>query len=319
MSATEPALIPPDADLHSIPVGLPPPGYESNFIDPPSQVWIPQLAIYTTLPVAIFLILLRIYARLRLKNGLFCEDYLCILGGGDCVITSLYCVAGVLVKNSLLFLFRRMFSPSPLAKTVIDLGIILTTISYTVLFAVWIYYAVPHVGETGWFDPVLAVRVAKNSPRIMVALGFVSTFTDFYLIAIPLGTISGLNMSWGKKIGVSAVFVTGLLYVIPSLPYARIVVASARADSPHAKGLRSIYRSISLSVPKLSVHVHNSVSRWLLDIYAVLRFSAPNSSQNGNFQSSAIAAREIDAEESSYTEIESVDMEYHNYLTNAHH
>ncbi|KAK7994129.1 major facilitator superfamily transporter [Apiospora arundinis] len=247
MSATEPALIPPDADLHSIPVGLPPPGYESNFIDPPSQVWIPQLAIYTTLPVAIFLILLRIYARLRLKNGLFCEDYLCILGGlascafcgallnevldevygrhlwdipissynekmvmGDCVITSLYCIAGALIKNSLLLLSRRMFSPSPLAKTMIDLGIILSTIIYTVLFALWVYYAVPHVGETGWFDPVLAVRVAKNSPRIMVALGF---------------------------------------------------------------GLWGVYSSIGLSVPKLSVHVHNSVSRWILDIYAVLWFS----------------------------------------------
>jgi hypothetical protein len=39
-------------------------------------------------------------------------------------------------------------------------------------------------------------------------MGALSTFTDFYIIAIPMMAISGLNMSFAKKLGVSALLET---------------------------------------------------------------------------------------------------------------
>lgn len=117
----------------------------------------------------------------------------------------------MLIKNSLFFLFRRIFSPLPRSKILIHCGIILTTVSYTVLFVVWLVYGVPHADDSGWDDPVFAQKVGRESPKISVALGSVSTFTDYYVIAVPLSTISGLKLSKGKKIGVSVVFATGLL------------------------------------------------------------------------------------------------------------
>ncbi|KAK8137119.1 hypothetical protein PG984_005059 [Apiospora sp. TS-2023a] len=59
-----------------VPVADPAPGYKSQFDgDAPSQAWIPPLAVYTTLPVAVALISLRVYVRIRHRDGLAFDDY----------------------------------------------------------------------------------------------------------------------------------------------------------------------------------------------------------------------------------------------------
>lgn len=63
------------SDPSEIPFGIAPPGYNYNLNEGLSQAWIPRLAIYTTLPVALCFIFLRIYARLTLKHGLGLDDY----------------------------------------------------------------------------------------------------------------------------------------------------------------------------------------------------------------------------------------------------
>ncbi|KAK8029611.1 hypothetical protein PG993_010902 [Apiospora rasikravindrae] len=210
MSYLYPSQMPPGTDPYSIPAAIAPPGYESNLIDAPSKAWTARLAIYTTLPIAIVLIFLRIYVCLRLRNGLVCEDYLCIAAGESCSITLVYCAAAALIKNSL-FLYRRMFSPMPRSKMMIQFGIIFNTISYAVLSLVWLVYSVPHAEDEGWMDPAYTEVMGEQTPKINVAPGAVSTFTDYFAIAVPLSTVSGLKLSLGKKIGVSAVFATGLL------------------------------------------------------------------------------------------------------------
>lgn len=59
-------------DPNTTPIGIPPPGYVSNFTGAASQAWMPRVAIYTTLPVMAILVLLRIYCchRLRRRFGL---------------------------------------------------------------------------------------------------------------------------------------------------------------------------------------------------------------------------------------------------------
>lgn len=94
-------------------------------------------------------------------------------------------------------------------------GIVITAVAYAAFFTAWIYCSVPHIGEGGWSDVIFWTRVAKQTPPISIGLGAVGTFTDFYIISIPLLAISGLNMSRGRKVGVSALFATGLLYVRP--------------------------------------------------------------------------------------------------------
>lgn len=91
-------------------------------------------------------------------------------------------------------------------------GIIFVSLFYIAFFIAWMVSTVPLPGEGGWLGLKFFARNEVATPRITVGLGVVGTCTDFYTIAIPLTAISGLNMSRGKKIGISALFATGLLY-----------------------------------------------------------------------------------------------------------
>lgn len=57
-----------------IPLGMAPPGQTASLVGGPSHAWMPRLAIYTTLPVAVVSLLLRICARLRMKVQLGVDD-----------------------------------------------------------------------------------------------------------------------------------------------------------------------------------------------------------------------------------------------------
>lgn len=61
-------------DPTRIPVGTPPAGQQSNLIDAESRSWIPRLAIYTTLPVTICFVLMRLAVRIQRKHALGWDD-----------------------------------------------------------------------------------------------------------------------------------------------------------------------------------------------------------------------------------------------------
>ncbi|EFY94964.2 hypothetical protein MAA_09542 [Metarhizium robertsii ARSEF 23] len=214
-------------DYTKVPLGVPPPGQQSNLLDAESQAWIPRLAIYTTLPVALCFIIMRIGTRIRMKHSLGWDDLLDDMYGRHfwdipvsaatselmketCAITAMYDVSAALTKVSLLALFLRIFARSRRSKMMIWAGIGFTVASYATLLGAWIYYSAPHQGE-GWSDTIYQVRTGRDTPPISVVFGALAIFTDFYIIAIPITAISSLNLSTKKKFGVSALFVTGLL------------------------------------------------------------------------------------------------------------
>ncbi len=126
---------------------------------------------------------------------------------------SAYCFAAALVKLSLLVFFNRIFSPLRRSKLLIWIAITFTVTIYVVFFITWIIYTVPHRNNGGWTNLTFRLEVNRQTPKLSVGLGTLSTFTDFYVVAIPLTTISGLNLPRAKKIGVSTLFATGLLSV----------------------------------------------------------------------------------------------------------
>ncbi|KID83815.1 hypothetical protein MGU_08900 [Metarhizium guizhouense ARSEF 977] len=215
-------------DLTKVPLGVPPPGQQSNLVYAESQAWIPRLAIYTTLPVALCFIIMRVGTRIRMKQSLGWDDLLDDVYGRHywdiplsavtpalmketCAITAVYDVSAALTKVSLLALFLRIFARSRRSKMMIWAGIGFTVASYATLLAAWIYYSAPHQGDGGWTDPKYFMRAGRDTPAISVVFGALAIVTDFYIIAIPITAISSLNLSTKKKFGVSALFVTGLL------------------------------------------------------------------------------------------------------------
>lgn len=115
------------------------------------------------------------------------------------------------MKISLCLLYRRLFYPSKTNKYMVWSGIIFIAISYPALLIAWTYLSVPHAGDGGWMSTPFAERVTKTSSSLAVSISVVNSFTDFYLLAIPLTSVSALNMSTGRKVAISALFLTGLL------------------------------------------------------------------------------------------------------------
>jgi hypothetical protein len=230
---------------------------------------------------------LRLYTRLiRLRYGLGYDDYLCIaavaasagfcgvlleqqlddmygrhywnvpwsimtdyLMQGTCAVTAAYCWAAALTKLSLCALYLRLFSPIQRIHTLIWVGIVFISLSYTVLFAVWLAYSAPRPG-TSWTDPVFFMNVSKTTPIISIVLGAVSIFTDFYVLAIPLAVVSGLNLSTRKKYAVTGLFATGLFAC--GLCVAGLV---PRIQSWHATNVKGEPDPFWLSMPSYALAV----------------------------------------------------------------
>lgn len=69
-------------------------------------------------------------------------------------------------------------------------GIVVTTVPYAAFFTAWIVVSVPHADDARWTDLAFVTRVGMQTPPVSVGLGALSTFIDFYIIAIPLRAIS---------------------------------------------------------------------------------------------------------------------------------
>ncbi|KAH7324386.1 hypothetical protein B0I35DRAFT_349229 [Stachybotrys elegans] len=247
-------------DPDKTPVYAAPPGQISNLIDPPSQAWQPRVSIYTTLPLVLVSISLRVYARHKLAHGFQADDFHDNMYGRhfwdmpvsavtpktymiSSAVTAIYASAAMLTKIALCLLYRRMFYASRQSSAMLWSGVVFTAVSYLVCMGVWVAYTVPHPGED-WLSTPTALRAAQSSPVIGVTLGCLSTFTDFYILIIPVATVARLNMNNKKKIALSGLFLTGLLAC--SLSAAGI---ASRLDNYHSILNQGIIDPYWLSTP----------------------------------------------------------------------
>lgn len=61
-------------DPTKIPLSVAPPGQSNDVTGGPSQAWMPRIAIYTTLPIAVIFVSLRVFARLKLRIAFGWDD-----------------------------------------------------------------------------------------------------------------------------------------------------------------------------------------------------------------------------------------------------
>ncbi|KAI0204032.1 hypothetical protein F4808DRAFT_366643 [Astrocystis sublimbata] len=234
-------------DLDTIPVRKPPPGVVSNFVNPPTQEEIPKIFIYVTLPPMLVFLALRIYSRIRYTR-LGLDDALCILSAiaiiGHIALSfaslgnpagphiwdipvsrftaqyiqfsiaqlPIYLAAALLIKTSILVLYQRLFNPSRLANILIWAGIVLVVLFYTVSIVIFVAFCVPRAEDYaagGWLSPLVAARCFTVDAPISIAQGAVGTFTDAYILVIPLICLSRLHTTTKRKAGLLAIFAVG--------------------------------------------------------------------------------------------------------------
>ena len=134
----------------------------------------------------------------------------------NAVLCILYPLSTWSAKIAIFVLYLRLFGRAKWVIRSCWAGIVSSTILYwtcTVLLSV---YSFPHRGQH--WDLSLGMKIQKD-PKIFavwLVVGSFNLFLDVFLLVLPMPIVMGLKMSLQKRIGLAAVFLTGIVYVPPS-------------------------------------------------------------------------------------------------------
>lgn len=95
-------------------------------------------------------------------------------------------------KLALLLFYHRIFYPDKKTRYAIWLGVVVSFLAYLIIM-------------------ILFISVSDSNSKLLLnrAIGVVNVVSDFYTLTIPIVAISRLQMSRSRKLGVSAIFLTG--------------------------------------------------------------------------------------------------------------
>ncbi|KAK8074425.1 hypothetical protein PG997_009088 [Apiospora hydei] len=226
---------------------LPPPGEVTDVLNPESISWAGRLSIHLTLPIMVVAFIMRSIVRFRARQ-IGIDAYLLILGvisaASFCGILfpifvqdvwgrhqwntplisikpwffqysvtagCIYNISALFTKTSLLALYFQVFRPSRLARSFIWFGITVISIMYIAVTVAMLAYMLPRPGDGGWGSMANTQRMGIPSRIIDLTQGFFGAFSDIYVLVIPIVVVSGLQVPLKKKIGLTGIFLTGLI------------------------------------------------------------------------------------------------------------
>ena len=112
-------------------------------------------------------------------------------------------------KLALFLLYYRLFASKKGAKIAISLGILVNSIFYVASCIVLITLCLPRRGES-WMSTSYAAR-CKPASKIGNVQGVYGVISDLYIFILPLPVLWNLQMPLRRKLGISAIFCTGLM------------------------------------------------------------------------------------------------------------
>ncbi|OKL59074.1 hypothetical protein UA08_05854 [Talaromyces atroroseus] len=231
--------------------GPPPPGVTPNFIDPPDTLY---CAIITTTSLIISITSVFAVCRLVARGmtaRISLDDYLLVVAwsinvgynavliwqsktgfgrhlwdvrASDAVLISqqswalelIYCPLMWLAKASLLFHLQGIFAPLKSGAVFIAIQVLIwaNLAFYTAIFIAVIFMCSPQ--EKIWDSSITSGHCLNRNAEILAA-GIFNCVSDVFIFVLPLWAIWHLHLSLKHKLGVSGVFLTGLVAVSSSL------------------------------------------------------------------------------------------------------
>lgn len=236
----------PDPSL--TPLLPPPPGVTSNFVNPVSRAPAVLAANAVVTAVMLLFVLARLFAKFAYaRSQLGWDDVCCVMGAisslaymglvtwlfhnglglhawdmpldvffekihmlgmGTKVINVLYGVSMICTKFSILFLFFRLFQISRRASIWIYIGIFSTFLTHVIGSIFCITAGTPT-------DPDSNDRYVNRLNVIQLSVSAANVAGDCYVLLLPIIEVSRLQLDQRRKLGVLAVFSTGLLSFFP--------------------------------------------------------------------------------------------------------
>lgn len=113
-------------------------------------------------------------------------------------------------KLSIFLLYLRAFGPNRPVRYLTYLGIGINLAFHAGASFVYAYLCVPRPSET-WLQGQTSHRCLDRATTMAYAQGIFGIVSDLFIWLLPLPVIWSLHMPLKKKVGVSAIFATGLL------------------------------------------------------------------------------------------------------------
>ncbi|KAF1846523.1 uncharacterized protein K460DRAFT_367281 [Cucurbitaria berberidis CBS 394.84] len=240
--------IPPGTDLSKVPIAPNPSGAPPNFVDPPSLAAVTYGITSTMMVLACGLVGLRILSVIKKERGLKTDDYCCILalilssGYGILIMLSnktarhawdtpisllndvwfkrnaalsiIYGPAMFFAKAAICTLYLRIFNTMAWMRYTAWGTIVILACIYGSMVPVYLVYSIPY-GNEKW-DLTLAAKIGK-ADKMAIGIGAVNVAFDIFLLILPVPIIMKLNLSFRKRIGLSAVFMTGIVATVSTV------------------------------------------------------------------------------------------------------
>jgi hypothetical protein len=112
-------------------------------------------------------------------------------------------------KSSFFLMYLEIFKPLKWQRYAIYFGLIINWLFYLAVIGATLYFTAPAPGQTwqqSFGTPRYKRAVTMTHP---IAIG--SLILDLYILLLPIFSVWGLQMKTKKKIGVLAVFATGIV------------------------------------------------------------------------------------------------------------
>lgn len=118
----------------------------------------------------------------------------------------IYVFAIFFIKLSICLLYIRIFSVQRTFRYFVYAGMISCAISYTAYLGVSIATVVQCAGVS-----FAKLGLCVHAKVITIVTSVINVVTDLYILALPIGPILKLKLRRRQKIGLLAVFLSGLL------------------------------------------------------------------------------------------------------------
>ncbi|KAL9007966.1 MAG: hypothetical protein Q9173_006864 [Seirophora scorigena] len=239
-------------DPLDFPLASPPPDVVQNLANPESRAYQIYAISAVFLALTISFLSIRLYAKLYIQRSRTWDDcaylhcrsalisYTAVIitvviepGGakhfwdttiGDfsdkgfiikLVVVTLYGPAIFLVKLALFLLFLDLFGRLRWLRWLVYLGILVTGCFYVSGPIVVFTLCAPSPGNS-WLGMSFESKCGNGLQDYGVAQGTMNLVSDFYLLVVPIPAVLALQLPKKKKIGVTAIFMTGFLACIVS-------------------------------------------------------------------------------------------------------
>lgn len=240
--------LPPGINPAMLPSMAPPSGVEPNFINPVTLADATIAVSATTSVLAVVFLSMRLYSTLGITRSASYDDGASIVAmmfslayiglvistkenarhGWDLPVSaltasyfkiilseSIIAALGFLFsKVSVLLLLFRLFSPTRNFRYLVYIGIVWATVISLVTLVVAGALCVPWPGES--FSSLTVVERCTHQETWAVVQGPLNMLLDFYILYLPIPMVWKLQMGQRRKIGVTAIFMTGFIACIAS-------------------------------------------------------------------------------------------------------